>query len=204
MENCLPCKFKNENVLSNIWVHRTHNKDIEPSNCVDLRVNTKIDINDMKYIANNFKSVDTPLHTYLKPDYCLWFSRATWLYDPYHDMTNNHDEHFIGHQKAVLIKDPKNILHIKNKQELNQFVEKYLNVDGKVYIEDKFIKWNEIKKDGYYGCAFEFCKVSDIGIDDIFNDKYLWHLSFDVESLCIWDNRAFDIMYPVLISDHDN
>lgn len=55
------------------------------------------------------------------------------------------------------------------------------------------IRWNAVHNDGYYGVAFNFRKVYHIKIDwSFFNDKYSWYIGWDVESLCIFDTRAFD------------
>jgi hypothetical protein len=59
------------------------------------------------------------------------------------------------------------------------------------------IDWVKIKKAGWYGIAFHFCKVTEIGAT-LFD--FPWHSGFDVESLCIWDLRAFEnTVHPVTI-----
>lgn len=56
------------------------------------------------------------------------------------------------------------------------------------------IMWPDIYKAGYYGVSFNFRKVDHLpsqkSIDKCLS-QYLWHYSFDVESLCIFDLRAF-------------
>jgi hypothetical protein len=59
------------------------------------------------------------------------------------------------------------------------------------------IDWDKIRDAGYWGISFHFCKVGYIGASWI---DYWWHNGFDVESLCIWDLRAFDnIVYPLIL-----
>jgi hypothetical protein len=62
------------------------------------------------------------------------------------------------------------------------------------------IDWDKVRSTGYWGVGFHFCKVLDIDPAVSFNDYY-WHLSFDVESLCVWDVRAFvnSAVYPVTL-----
>lgn len=65
---------------------------------------------------------------------------------------------------------------------------------------DKFIKdygninWDKIVENGFWGVSFDFCKVDDLEDCDFcsFDEKYRWHLSYDVESLMILDNRALE------------
>lgn len=55
------------------------------------------------------------------------------------------------------------------------------------------INWNKVRDDGYYGVAFEFTKVSELGVSfEKCFEKYMWHCGFDVESLAIWNINAFD------------
>jgi hypothetical protein len=63
------------------------------------------------------------------------------------------------------------------------------------YKYDGQIQWLNVYKDGYYGVSFEFRKVDHILPEsedfDIIDRKFFWHYGFDVESLCIFDLRAF-------------
>lgn len=69
------------------------------------------------------------------------------------------------------------------------------------------IMWNNIKdekndkgKQLYFGVAFEFKNVAELGILYPDDTKYRWHRGFDVESLCVWNTKAFDdIVYPVIL-----
>jgi hypothetical protein len=59
------------------------------------------------------------------------------------------------------------------------------------------INWDLIKQEGYYGVYFGFCKLYQIGFTYEEIIKYFWHDSFDVESLIIWDIRAYDQIFGV-------
>lgn len=122
--------------------------------------------------------------------------------------------------KVIIIKNPKNILSINTIEELDNFINKY-NVQMQTckksiyekcmdyiwnildYANHKYdnaflhhIRWDKIYQNGYYGVSFNFRKVEhlyqDIDKYDVFDNKYVWHYGFDVESLCIFDTRAFD------------
>jgi hypothetical protein len=68
------------------------------------------------------------------------------------------------------------------------------------------IDWYRVKDAGYYGVAFEFRSVKKLEgfpTDNLYKEmqKYNWHSGFDVETLCVWDHRAFDnTVYPVILS----
>jgi hypothetical protein len=66
------------------------------------------------------------------------------------------------------------------------------------------INWTAVQASGVYGVAFEFRKAYELPEYDKstrFDCKYRWHDGFDVESLCVWDFRAFDnTVHPILLS----
>lgn len=75
----------------------------------------------------------------------------------------------------------------------------HLNTIPDTYVPNPYkINWKAIRDDGYYGVSFDFCKVRDIG--GSYKD-FLWHMGFDVESLCVWDLRAFTNMYAIELSN---
>lgn len=54
------------------------------------------------------------------------------------------------------------------------------------------IFWDKVAEDGYYGISFYFRKARHLpGYNDANSNKYIWHCAWDVESLCIFDLRAF-------------
>jgi hypothetical protein len=80
-----------------------------------------------------------------------------------------------------------------------------LNVRNDVLekIPDKFIpifpiEWDNVRKSNYYGVAFYFSSVSELGLDP-FAKEYYWYTGFDVPSLCIWDLRALSNLTSVYI-----
>ena len=51
---------------------------------------------------------------------------------------------------------------------------------------------------GYFGIYFPFVKIEDIGITwEERDNKYSWHDSFDVESLIVWDLKAYNEIYAI-------
>jgi hypothetical protein len=68
------------------------------------------------------------------------------------------------------------------------------NLSDRVIKDYGNINWDKIVENGFWGISFDFCKVDDL--DDCnfssFDEKYRWHLSYDVESLMIFDNRALE------------
>jgi hypothetical protein len=146
--------------------------------------------------------------------------------DSANDLYNNK---FIN-TKIFMIKNPKNIMRIKTLEDLENFTEKYvpkpqyvtdqtfieyllsyvpfadklgLIREYKTYIKYSSPDWDLIKKSGYSGIEFGFGKTLDIGASwhDHCN-KYSWHWSYDVISLCIWDfETAFDnTIVPCIIN----
>lgn len=120
----------------------------------------------------------------------IWFSNGSWLFDCYcegsHDDTYNYGFDY----PKVKITNPINILQVNKRKELIEFVRKY----GRNRGPDEYwvvIDWDKIYADGYYGLSFGFRKLRHLGIDG-FNSLFSWHLGFDVESLIIFDTRAFD------------
>jgi len=213
---CLACEFRRNNLKDNLWIHSTRGGNTMFTNKINLNDNTRVNLRSMTSIDSYFKLGNGNLQTFFKPYNSLWFSRGTWLYDRYHERPYDHEKHEIDCDHAFIIKDPVNILYIRNKEDMVSFVDKYLDVSKEdrekldkiegptsvSFIQNMFIKWDDVRKDGYYGCAFEFCKVNDIGIENEFDYKYTWYSMYDVESLCVWDSRAFDTMYPVSISTY--
>ena len=72
-------------------------------------------------------------------------------------------------------------------------------------LELNSINWDKIydKGNGYWGVAFNFRKLEHLKVIDkkgttetywpkYTYSQYSWHLSYDVESLIIFDTRAFD------------
>ena len=195
-ENCIPCKFREDNLKNNIWIHSPWTtKNVENFNDIDLRNGTYISVDELKSVENIFKENNNSLGKFFKPYNSVWFSRGTWLYDPYHECPNDHEAHSIN-RHVYLIQNPKKIWTVKTKEEFIDFCKQYNT-------KDNYINWDKIKKQGYYGASFDFCKVKDIGIDNQCDEKYTWFLSFDVESLCVWDFRAFDKLYPCYIYSED-
>jgi len=121
-----------------------------------------------------------------KPENGIWFSGGSWLFDPYSDQ--NHDS--LGDRNPIKIiqtSKPEKILVIKDMSDLESFEEKYL-VKGEKFVFD-YINWNKVRDDGWYGVATHFRKVyHHLGIND---NRHQWQWSWDVESLVVWDLRAF-------------
>jgi hypothetical protein len=63
------------------------------------------------------------------------------------------------------------------------------------------INWDRIKKDNYYGIAFDFSNVLDLGAtEDEQCGKYIWYDCYNSTNLIVWDHRAFsNSVYPVCL-----
>lgn len=121
-----------------------------------------------------------------EPSDGIWFSAGSWLFDPHcngenHTLKYDEDNKY-DTRKIIKTANPKNILIISNIESMEEFGTKYY--DGKISID-----WHQIKDDGYYGVAFLFRKIQDIDPTQIY--QHTWHLLWDVESLVVWDLRAF-------------
>ncbi len=168
-EKCLKVKF---NLKNDLWYHLTKiNLPLgQRGNLYDLFPNDK---------EKNILIKD-------KPKNVLWCSAGTWLYDPYHDMEHMNTKSTIS--KILLItkiSSDVNILRITNVKELIDFRKQY----GK--------KW-DIVKSKYDAMSIEFCKFICLdSIDDKTYDLCEWQLSYDVESLMIFNKKAFnyDVVY---------
>ncbi len=204
--SCVSCSVRNLFASQDVWVHKSLKEEIEYIEIIDV---TKKDItfDHITPLKNVFDEIDiTKLDIDYKPKKILWFSRGSWLYDPYHDNADckKHNTN-IHNENGFFIKSPNNILRITNIEQLDKFIDNYsvkkvnyYNYNN-IYIK---IDWNKVREvSKCYGVAFEFCKVEElVGFKKSLDPKYYWYSGFDVESLCIWDLRAFDnIVYPATI-----
>jgi hypothetical protein len=75
---------------------------------------------------------------------------------------------------------------------------KYLKLIPDEYnIDYSRINWDLVKENGYYGVYFGFCKLAEIGCTYEEICKYSWHDGLDVESLIVWDSRAYNQIFAV-------
>ncbi len=213
---CRNCDMVRANALNDVWIHKGRgNMTLEQFNNVEVGTSVKFifdqPIRRSKY--NGFGFDD-------KPKNVIWFSNGTWLYDPYcggchEDNTTKVDK------KVVVIKSPKNILRISTITELEAFINKYQYYDkygkryygtqtyteymfdimsdlydylvGNVIRKCAYMNWDKVYSDGYYGVAFTFRRWDQLYEDGwSYNSRYNWHDGYDVESLMIFDTRAFD------------
>ena len=106
------------------------------------------------------------------------------------------DEHKYGHVYSA---------HIKSRLEFTIMYFKY-SVLQKIIIEPEYeinyknVDWSKVKSSGYFGIYFGFRKIYDLGFSWKDFMQYLWHCGFDVESLIIWDNRAYNNIYSFNLS----
>jgi hypothetical protein len=183
---CVHCKHVKYNSEHNIWIHvGIGNFDSKE---------TFFAVPENKEIKGFFIQPSARIHnaSYLiksKPAQAIWFSNGSWLYDTYNDSdkANHNDEE--DSYKIVEIRSPKNILSVSTVEDVNKFIADYF-VNGR-------INWSKIydNGNGYWGIAFNFRKLQDLDCSfwsKIIDDKYGWYNSYDVESLCVFDTRAFD------------
>lgn len=180
--NCSKCDSVQKYMDQNIWFHKSHFTDT-----LNLSGNVKGIISPYKG-SNIPISPDTSHGSDTKPLYALWFSHGSWLFDPYCDL--DHDKKIYS-VRIIKIENPKNILNINSPEELENFIDTYglFSKYNTRYVYG--ITWDKIKEDGFFGVAFNFRKVDELGFDR-FDHRYRWHMGYDVESLMIFDVKAFD------------
>ena len=137
-----------------------------------------------------------------KPCGCIWFSNGTWLRDPFCDCETEEEFNAVRptRRPVIITKSPNKILEINTKEEFIAFCEEYCKVIeylGKLYKDYRYIDWDKVAGMGYYGIYFSFKKSYEIGLTSEEHHKYSWHDGMDVESLIVWDNRAFNEFYVI-------
>lgn len=140
-----------------------------------------------------------------KPKDAIWFSRGSWLYDPFYSDCEGACEQLCAYGKVLAIKNPRNILAINTVKELLDFVNKYGRASP-YYGYD--VDWNRVAQD-YDGLALNFRKYYEaIGYDDAsdeerrtLREKCSWQLSFDVESLVIFNIRSLEQVYALDLNE---
>lgn len=213
LSRCAGCKFRMTVAQEGFWLHVHRDLSISKGDYFTLLgrapegigpqcnkhkgknpedVFNDRDVHCKKRQGNDLNlNADSSLYTsFSKPRGVLWFSQGSWLTDPCNDLS--HEYHKIyGNNKVIAVKEVVNVLHVKTLQDFENFVKSYPR--GKYHID-----WDKIREDGYYGVAFHFKRVHELGIPhEEALVKYTWHYSFDVESMCIWDRRAFaGKLYP--------
>lgn len=172
---CINCDVVNYFRSQNVWIHWSRNLKVENECQIKMTepfVNTGVRTD---FLKEKFKSNDPRW----KPIYCTWFSRGTWLYDPYHDEGCDDDNCFNG-RTVVVIQNPKNILMVRTRADLDDFINKYVSVtDNRIHEK---VNWDQIASE-YAGVAFDFCKVEELGMN---YQEAWWHCGFDVESLVLF------------------
>ncbi|AYV76108.1 MAG: hypothetical protein Terrestrivirus4_156 [Terrestrivirus sp.] len=221
---CIACLALDRFKEANIWIHEGYgNYDSNKPTFDKYRKDFVVKHNEIiseelenyKFIRGMFNSsrLKNPLGSYEKPCNVLWFSRGSWLFDSFCQMT--HDEHCFNVREkkpVVMIQHPKNILEVKTGKEFEDFVEKYCpspekeDEQHKKFMENltkteyvprdiyNSVEWDKIRTDGFWGVSFDFRKVYELEFSEKIekqNRYYKWHMGFDVESLCVWDLRAF-------------
>jgi hypothetical protein len=221
---CVACLAVKRMKEANIWVHQGDGKyDPKSDNPYLEKYRKDFVVKHDSFVPNtllemekiaNFKMIrgsgmfdNKVFKRSLGSDKKPW--NVLWLFDRYCGET--HDTHCsnINEKKPVVaIQNPKNILEVKTGKEFEDFVTKYCPkptneswLPGRdIY---KIVFWEKIREDGFYGVSFDFRKVYELEFPPENKTRYYdWHMGFDVESLCVWDLRAFDEegVYPINLS----
>lgn len=219
-KKCKSCNVIESFANNNIWIHMGQGKmdtnkmafyKFDPMTCkesVTLNTLDTLRFSNMNPAKLNptqvFNDIDLPKYNSRKPFDCVWFSHGSWFVDSYNESNGRCEYHRDCEEeimKGFAIQNPKNILHVNTKEQLEKFIDEYEGKDEKFTdVFSSVINWNKIKENGYYGVSFGFKHVSEIGYNNFpMKSRYSWHSGFDVESLCIWDLRAFDNLYPIVI-----
>lgn len=187
--SCAKCQWVKENLKNGVWVHRGMG-ELNPIN-----ENRWESLKDGD-VVNDFFLQPPALpknDIWSKPGgpggrgYCIWFSAGSWLYDCFSDQSCEY--HMAGNidGKYVTTSSLNNVLTVTNKEEMIAFTEKYSEY-GLWDKMDPKINWNRVASE-YYGVAFTFKRTCDIGFP--FTEP-AWHYGWDVESLVVFDLRAFN------------
>jgi hypothetical protein len=176
---CKKCLFVKKNIEIGKWIHLP---------------NQKIDFDkifDKIPVTEYFHPPKLALSVTIKPIGVIWFSAGSWLYNKFEDACKKNDDIKIIKYNVITLKNPVNILKIKNIEDFILFCKKY--------IKEKYIDWKQIYDEGYYGVSFLFTKYyylynthKEFEEMEKNNNIFNWHNSFDVESLCIFDLRAIE------------
>jgi hypothetical protein len=217
--NRICAKFIQEDVWIHKGVGNLCKKNDYVTNTIYLNKKQKIPFEKFTKTKDLFYPIDkygygSPFVIPSKPKNCIWFSRGRWLYNPFNEKICEYvspDDCFTT-EEFIVIQHPKKIFHIRNMDDMKLFTEKYITEkkdikdeeDDDESFDDSFLvglpclEVEKIKQDGFYGFAIHFCKWYEL--DDSKNKMrlirenchYNWQLSYDVESLCILDLRAFN------------
>jgi len=88
------------------------------------------------------------------------------------------------------------LIILKTFNDIIKFDDKYgYNEKIKNNVILKFIDWNKVKKDGYYGIYVKNANIKKA------RSIFLWYSSFDICSVAIWDKKAIiSFSEPIKIS----
>ena len=123
--NCQKCQKVKENLSRGIWLHNGTGK-MSKNKFNKKPIGTVLEdffIQPLDRIESNHGKRTLNMGRNPKPN-CLWFSAGSWLFDPFHDKTNhgNLNKNF---KRTIMISEPKKILRIKTKEELESFIDTY-------------------------------------------------------------------------------
>lgn len=204
--NCWRCQKTLKNSQEQIWLRQGFGRFDEITfNSLSVSNALEVDtIFEKPLFASHYESPEEEQKLYvsssLKPPECLWFSNGSWLYDRYGDCDHGDLKEEAESYKVIVTQNPHNVLQISTIEELDAFTIKYADPrfndptqssENILSTNYNRILWHNIYKDGYYGVAFNFRSATHIAPMESYFRKYFWHSSFDVESLCIFDLRAF-------------
>ena len=117
------CQLVRHNLKSDIWLHQGLGRQKK------LKYKLwKTQYPDPECIIKNiFDDIDQwhrkDIECTLDKPQCLWFSAGTWFFNPYSHKHKCHDETFPW--EAIACINPKRILHIKTKVDIENFVDTY-------------------------------------------------------------------------------
>lgn len=204
-ENCSSCKAINDLTKANVWVHSgfgvlEKEQFLKQAEKQFIIVSETMNLSNLLPYPNIFLEREKkytkpkPLNAWLggKPTDCIWFSRGGWIHRIFGEYDHcGEEESDIDLQPVVAVQNPKNIYTIENMEGIDQFVEEYQVPKEKNPLSDLHtsIDWERLQKEGYWGFVIDIQEIRGLALRN--TSKYLWAHMFDVESLCVWDNRAF-------------
>ncbi len=204
--SCRHCRQVRSNAHNNVWVHEGFGL-WSKADFDNAELNKMIDVGTLfeeprvrrKHCGSDWKP---------EKGSCIWFSHGNWLWDPFneHDSqtcskSNDNEEEDVT-ARVVQITSPQNkILHISTEQDIREFVAKYGATNE--YVCGIVIDWDAVARD-WFGVSFAFRKIEDVlprrKKIEAWEKTFMWHRGFDVESLLIFDLRAFKDTSPQIVN----
>jgi hypothetical protein len=140
----------------------------------------KVFVSDRPYTSFRNVQQETPIHGMMKPK-GLWYACG----DSWTEFSKGAWDRVEGNYLYELELGD-NVLQISTKEELDQFIDRFL-VPGQF---GKVLDWKKVQDEGYAGveiCPYNWTARAN-SLEG--NPRFEWYYPWDVASGCIWDNSG--------------